>query len=79
MGFRVWLRGLLEEKTVYKSQYDLAERVGISQPTVANWLKGIRHPDRDRCDLISKATGKPVAEILEMVLMDARESSDNGS
>ena len=74
MGFRAWLRGLLDEGK-YRSQYQMADAFGVKQPTVNHWLQGERLPDRDRCSLISDATGEPVGRIMEMVSRDARESS----
>ena len=44
MGFRAWLRGLLEEG-MYRSQYEMAEAFGKKQPTINHWLHGIRQPD----------------------------------
>ena len=72
MGFRAWLRGLLEEG-MYRSQYEMAESFGVRQPTINHWLHGARQPELESCALISEATGKPMAEIWEMVRADTGE------
>lgn len=74
MGFREWLRGLLE-KGVYESQVDMAEAFQMTQPTISFWLSGHSSPDLDSCGRISEATDKSLAEIYEMVRQDARETS----
>ena len=73
MGFRAWVRTLLEDKEV--TQTILAERWGVKQPTIAHYSAGTRHPDRERSALISEAEGRPLADIVEMVRQDARETS----
>jgi transcriptional regulator with XRE-family HTH domain len=71
MGLRAFLRGLLQAG-VYRSQYQMAEVFGSHQPTVNHWLRGKRFPGRESCVKISKATGRPVDEIVEMVAEDTR-------
>ena len=66
MSFREWLRTLLEEG-VYETQEQMAADFGTKQSTIAHYLRGSRLPDVERCGLISEATGKPVADIVEMV------------
>jgi len=72
MGFRAWLRGLLEDD-VYGSQYEIAEAFGVKQPTINHWLQGLRQPDRESCIRISEASGEPLVHIMEMVRQDTRE------
>lgn len=69
MGFRAWLRGLLEDG-MYRSQYEMADAFGVKQPTINHWLHGSRQPDLESCARISKATAKPMADIWEMVHSD---------
>ena len=76
MGFRDWLRRLLEGG-VYESQAEIARAVGVTEGAVSLWLSGERRPDRERCDLISTATGLPVGDIVEMVSRDARDIDGN--
>jgi transcriptional regulator with XRE-family HTH domain len=71
MGLSAFLAGLLEAK-VYRSQYEMAERFNSSQPTVNHWLQRKRFPGRESCVKISKATGRTVDEIVEMVEEDTR-------
>jgi transcriptional regulator with XRE-family HTH domain len=74
MGFREWLRRLLEER-MFGNQEQLAERVGITQSSISNYLTGARRPDMERCILISEATDIPLADIVEMVRKDARDKA----
>ena len=74
MGFREWLRELLE-KGEYRSQYDMAEAFKVKQPTINHWLHGKKRPDLDSCGRISEATEKSLADIYEMVRLDARTPS----
>ncbi|KKL50005.1 hypothetical protein LCGC14_2309800 [marine sediment metagenome] len=69
MGFREWLRGLLKNRT-YRSQYEMAQAFSVKQPTVHHWLHGKKRPGRESCGHISDATGKPLADIYEMVRQD---------
>ena len=71
MGFRAWVRELLEDTT----QMELANRWQIGQSTIAHYKAGTRQPDRERSALISEAEGRPLADIVEMVRQDAREPS----
>ena len=70
MSFRAWLRGLLGEGRMYRTQEQMAEAFGTKQPAVSLWLSGDRRPERDSLDRIAKATGTPLADILEMVQAD---------
>lgn len=51
-------------------QRRLAEKLGVSQPTISEWRTGRRQVPRDRCPLIEKATGGKVA--CEMLRPDLR-------
>jgi len=73
MGFRAWLRGLLDNGT-YRSQYEMADAFRVKQPTVNHWLHGRKRPDLESLSYVSEATGKPLADIWEMVRQDAREA-----
>ncbi len=70
MGFREWLRGLLR-KGDYRSQYEMADAFQVQQSAVNHWLSGRHSPDLESCGHISEATGKPLADIYEMVRQDA--------
>ena len=74
MGFREWLRELLE-KGVYESQVEMAEAFQMTQPAVSFWQSGHSSPDLKSCGRISEATDKSMAEIYEMVRLDARTPS----
>lgn len=71
MSFRAWLRGLLGDGRVYRTQEEMAEAFGTKQPAISLWLSGDRLPERDSLDRISETTGKPVVEIMEMVRVDS--------
>lgn len=71
MGLSAYLRGLLDAG-VYRSQYHMAEVFSSKQPTVNHWLQRVRFPSRVSCVKISRATGKPLGEIVEMVDEDTR-------
>ncbi|KKN23170.1 hypothetical protein LCGC14_0907570 [marine sediment metagenome] len=73
MGFRKWLREL--RKGEYENQDEMAEAFQVTQPTISFWLSGHSSPDLDSCGRISEVTGKPLAEIYEMVRQDARTPS----
>ena len=77
MGFREWVRTLLEDEEV--TQTVLAGRWGVAQPTIAHYRRGTRQPDRERSALISEAEGRPLADIIEMVRQDARGTSASRS
>jgi len=66
MGFRAWLRGLLKDG-VYRSQWEMADAFAVTQAAVNYWLSGRSRPDLESCGRISEVTGKPLAEIYEMV------------
>lgn len=71
MGFREWLRELLK-RGAYRNQYDMADAFHVQQSAVNHWLQGRHRPNLDSCGLISKATGKPLADIYQMVGQDAQ-------
>ena len=73
MGFREWLRGLLKNRT-YRSQYEMAEAFSVKQPTVTHWLQGKKRPDRESLGPVSEASGKPLADLYEMVRQDALQA-----
>jgi transcriptional regulator with XRE-family HTH domain len=47
------------------TQAQLASRLGVSQPTVSDWLNGIIKPTAKRLLKISKKTGLSVDELLK--------------
>lgn len=47
------------------TQYELAKRLGVSQPTVCDWINGNFTPTAKRLLLISKRTGLSVDELLK--------------
>lgn len=73
MGFRQWMRELLADRDW--TQEDAAEAMGTRQSTISCWLLGIRSPGLDSCERISDAIGVPMAQIVEMVRVDARDAS----
>lgn len=78
MSFRAWLRGLLGEGKLYRTQEEMAEAFGASQPTISLWRSGDRRPERDSLDRISEATGTPVTDILEMIRVDSNNRHKAG-
>ncbi len=76
MSFRQWLRELLDQGQ-YRSQYQMAAAFGSKQPTINHWLRGSRRPDLGSCAKISKAIGKPLTDIVEMVLDDSDATWQN--
>ena len=74
MGFREWLRELLE-KGEYGSQVEMANAFKVTQPSISFWLSGHSSPDLDSCGRISEVTDKSMADIYEMVRRDARGTS----
>lgn len=48
------------------SQASLAEKIGYTQSTVAQWESAKRHPSIDDLFRISMATGKPVSWLLDL-------------
>lgn len=75
MSFREWLRGLLEDGE-YRSQVEMAEAFSVTQPAICYWLSGASRPDLESCGRISKVTGKPLADIAEMIRCDAQGNGD---
>ncbi len=71
MSFRQWLRELLAQGR-YPSQYRMAKEFRVSEAAVTLWLKGEHRPGLESCAKISEATGKPLADIWELVRMDDR-------
>lgn len=39
------------------SQYEFARDIGVSQPTISDWLRGEKQPTADNLKLIVKRTG----------------------
>jgi transcriptional regulator with XRE-family HTH domain len=56
------LRNWLTESK--KTQAELAQALGVSQPTVSDWLKGKFSPNARKLKAISEYTGLSVDELL---------------
>lgn len=46
------------------SQVEFAKRLGVSQPTVSDWVNGAKHPSTENLIALSKVTGIGVDELL---------------
>lgn len=57
------LRTYMERKGITQAQ--LAELIGVSQPTVCEWLSGRSTPSTRRLITISKKTGLSVDQLLK--------------
>lgn len=57
-----------------KTQFDLAEYMGVSQATVSNWCKGVKLPRMDKIDRICD-----FFRVTRSELMEDRSSIDNSS
>lgn len=46
------------------SRRDVAERMGVRQPTVWSWEKGRAYPSLERLPLLARVLGVPVSALL---------------
>lgn len=63
MGYLVDLKELRKRRGL--SQAQLAERVGVEQPTVQRWEKGTRLPDLEKLEGLAKALGTTPGALLD--------------
>lgn len=56
------LKRYLEDEDI--SQAEFARRMGVSQPTVSDWLSGAFMPSTQRLKAMSKLTGISIDELL---------------
>jgi hypothetical protein len=50
----------------------MADAFETKQPTLNHWLQRVRFPGRESCAKISRATGKTLDQVVEMVDEDTR-------
>ena len=65
---------LLEKKN--KNQFDLADYMGVSQPTVSNWCQGVKLPRMDKIDEICKFFNVSRSTLMES---DGLDNFDDGN
>jgi transcriptional regulator with XRE-family HTH domain len=46
-----------------KTQLELAAMLGVSQPTISDWLSRNKRPRPEQCKRIAELSGKPLADI----------------
>jgi transcriptional regulator with XRE-family HTH domain len=46
------------------SQVDIAERLGVDQPTVSRWVRGMRRPPLDVLGVVEAMAGVPLGTVL---------------
>jgi transcriptional regulator with XRE-family HTH domain len=54
------------------TQKDLADKLGVSQQLISNWINGFRNPKSLSLKKISKATGVPLNFFLENSMGDVK-------
>lgn len=56
------LKQYLADKGI--TQLDFARELGVTQPTVSDWVNGDMSPSLERLKLIAVKTGIPIAELV---------------
>jgi transcriptional regulator with XRE-family HTH domain len=49
------------------SQSELARRLGVSQPTVSDWIAGKKKPSGDKVLALAKEMGVPAEKVLKQL------------
>ncbi len=52
------------------SQSELARRLGVSQPTVSDWIAGNKTPSGDKVMALAREMGIPVEKVLKQLYGD---------
>lgn len=63
MGYLQQLKALRKKRNL--SQQDLAELIGVEQPTIQRWESGNRMPDLDNLSALAKALGVTAGSLLD--------------
>ena len=61
-----------------KTQYDLAEYLGVTQATVSNWCNGVKMPRMDKIDRICLFFDVPRSALMTSEFLYASSSSSSG-
>lgn len=47
------------------TQEQLAERIGVKQPTISGWVKGLNHPRTKQLPIIAQTLGVSVSTLVK--------------
>ena len=85
----VFSKRLIHYMDLYRmSQKDLAQRVGVSEATISNWVKGVKSPRVDkvdklciifnckRSDLVENSNTPPVSPLVNEIMENAASLSE---